>query len=143
MNFFFLFMRLLQHRSAQLRPRAGEAPLWVRGKTIVPFNEQFPFPISRRPGWPPKGMAIRGHVSGRGPAPLGRMSEAKLPWHMAPERGQMAPERRYMVSRARIRTTLNKTRLPGRCKQSHPAKTPAQTQRLRNHQATKRKAALT
>ena len=39
---------------------------------------KFQFPISRRRGWPPKGMAIRGHVSGRGPAPLGRMSEANL-----------------------------------------------------------------
>src|SRR5574344_1274661 len=32
--------RLLQRRSAQLRPRAGEAPLWGRGKTVVSLNEQ-------------------------------------------------------------------------------------------------------
>ena len=32
--------RLLQRRSAQLRPRAGEAPLWGMGKTVVSLNEQ-------------------------------------------------------------------------------------------------------
>ena len=36
-----------------------------------------PFRMSRGPVWPPKGMAIRGHVSGRGPAMLGRMSASE------------------------------------------------------------------
>ena len=50
---------------------------WTLSSDVHMDVENSPFPMSRGPVWSPKGMAIRGHVSGRGPALLGRMSDSE------------------------------------------------------------------